>query len=265
MFRSFLMATVFIALVTPAKPVLAQAVPAQKTYNYLIYHKLAPGMTIQDALPVEREWKAINQAAVDEGNLVSWGMSVKQMTSNPNPAEYDYVTRIVSHELNMKGASPAAMTKLYGDSVKTRMADLQKRDRLTAPVVKVEIWEVTDMAPSEPVDFAKTPLLVLNMMRRRNPATDFTDLVGQLKRQAGERVAKQELGGWVFSQLRVPNGSEKGYELAIGQHMASLNTLVNPGGDPLSSAAQSLGRQANTLFEVVRQEVFRYQEFTTKP
>ena len=112
-----------------------------KTYTILIYHKLAPGKTIQDALPVEREWKAINQATVDEGKLIGWHMMVKQMTSNLNPAEYDYVTCIVSATPNINGASPGAMTKLYGDSVQTRMASLQKRDQQTAPVVKFEIWE----------------------------------------------------------------------------------------------------------------------------
>ena len=110
-----------------------------KTYTYLIYHKLSPGKTVQDALPVEREWRAVNQAAVDEGNMIGWYMMAKQMTSNPNPAEYDYVTVIVTPTMNIKGGSPAAMAKLYGDSTQARMASLNARDRATAPVVKMEV------------------------------------------------------------------------------------------------------------------------------
>lgn len=106
---------------------VAQSIAPQKTYMYLIYHKLNPGLTIQDALPVEREWKKVNQAAVDEGKLEGWYMTVKQFTSNPNQTEYDYVTRIVTHEMAIKGASPEAMARIYGDSVQQKMADLQRR------------------------------------------------------------------------------------------------------------------------------------------
>ncbi|UFH52360.1 hypothetical protein [Spirosoma sp. KNUC1025] len=105
---------------------VAQSKAPQKLYMFLIYHKLNPGLSIQDALPVEREWKRVNQAAVDEGKLEGWYMTVKQFSSNPNPSEYDYVTRIVSREMAIKGASPEAMTRIYGDSVQAKMADLQK-------------------------------------------------------------------------------------------------------------------------------------------
>ena len=93
-----------IFLLTGGSLAVAQMKPGQKAYMYLIYHKLNPGLTIQDALPVEREWKKINQAAVDEGKLIGWYMTVKQFTSNPNQTEYDYVTRIVTPEMSHWGS-----------------------------------------------------------------------------------------------------------------------------------------------------------------
>ncbi|RIV27021.1 hypothetical protein DYU11_01500 [Fibrisoma montanum] len=236
-----------------------------KAYTYLIFHKLSPGLTIQDALPVEREWRAINQAAVDEGNLIGWYMLVKQMSSNTNPTEYDYVTVIVSREMSLKGASPVAMARLYGDSVKTRMADLQKRDRAAAPVVKMEIWETVDAVFN--ADFApdKTPLVVLDLMRLRDPGANWSGLVAPMKRLVQERMKESALNGWNFSRLVVPNGSEKGYGLLVARSVAGLNVLSSAGTTGLTAETAKIQDQLTRTFDVVRQEVFRITEYTSLP
>lgn len=243
-----------------ATAVLAQSGSSPKTYTYLIYHKLNPGLTIQDALPVEREWRAINQAAVDEGNLIGWHMMVKQMSSNPN-SEYDYVTCIVSREMAIRGASPAAMTKLYGDSVQTRMADLQKRDRQTAPVVKFEVWENADALFGPAFRSDKYSTVVVDFMRLRDPLADWRTVVGPMKRAGAGQVEQNRLGGWGFSALVVPNGSEKGYQFAVARPVANLNVLAGITDQKPTDAQNPAAR----TFEVVRQEVFRFQEFTTRP
>ena len=240
---------------------LAQTSPAPKTYTYLIFHKLAPGMTIQDALPVEREWKAINQAAVDEGNLIGWHMMVKQMTSNPNPTEYDYVTCIVSSEMAIKGASPAAMTKIYGDSVQTRMASLQKRDRQTAPVVKVEIWENLDAQFGPAFGPAKTGTVVVDFMRLRQPDADWPRIMNLMKQTGAGQVGQNLLGGWGFSALVVPNGSEKGYGFAVARPMTGTKVMASL----VDSKATDVQKQIARTFEVVRQEVFRFEQYTIRP
>ncbi|GAB3558662.1 hypothetical protein GCM10027577_50040 [Spirosoma fluminis] len=247
-----------------AAPVLGQSAPSPKAYTYLIYHKLSPGLTIQDALLVEKEWRTVNQAAVDEGNMIGWYMLVKQMSSNTNPSEYDYVTVIVTPSMGIKGASPAGMSRVYGDSVKTRMADLQKRDRATAPVVKMEIWETVDAVFSPGFTPAKTPLVAIDFMRLRDPAADWTSLVAPMKRQAGERVQNNTIAGWDLSTLVVPNGSEKGYSLIAAQSMATMDALANRSTAPNPEQIKLHTQQSRT-FEVVRQEVFRIMEFTTKP
>ena len=240
---------------------LAQSVPTPKTYTYLIYHKLAPGLTIQDALSVEREWRAINQAAVDEGNLIGWHMMVKQMSSNPNPGEYDYVTCIVSREMAIKGASPAAMTKLYGDSVQTRMASLQKRDRQTAPVVKFEVWENADALFGPAFRPDKFSTVVVDFLRLRDPQANWRGVVDPMKRAGAGQVEQNRLGGWGFSALVVPNGSEKGYSFAVARPVANLNVLAGVADQKPTDVQNQMTR----TFEVVRQEVFRFQEFTTRP
>ncbi|GAB2536187.1 hypothetical protein [Spirosoma aerophilum] len=249
----------------------AQAKVPQKKYMYLIYHKLSPGLTIQDALPVEREWRKINQAAVDEGKLEGWYMTVKQFTSNPNQTEYDYVTRIVTPEMAIKGASPEAMARIYGDSVQIKMADLQKRDRQTAPVVKIEIWEITDgtFAPKFAPD--GTQFMIIERIKRRNPGADYDGVVGQLKKLSEERIKRGNLLGWDFSSLVIPNGSEKGYEFSIAQYVTSLGAVANPvladTPTPIMSAPayKQLRSQTAQLFDVTRQEVYRFMEYTTKP
>lgn len=250
---------------------LAQSKTPQKTYMYLIYHKLNPGLTIQDALPVEREWKKVNQAAVDEGKLEGWYMTVKQFTSNPNQTEYDYVTRIVTHEMAIKGASPEAMARIYGDSVQQKMADLQRRDRNTAPVVKIEIWEINDgtYAPKFAPD--GTQLMVIDRIRRRNPGADYEGTVNQLKRLSEERIKRNTLLGWDFSSLIIPNGSEKGYEFSIAHYVTNLGAVANPvladTPNPVMSAPayRQLRSQTAQVFDFVRQEVYRFMEYTTKP
>ncbi len=259
----------FLSICTP--DLHAQSKPPQKTYMYLIYHKLNPGLTIQDALSVEREWKKVNQAAVDEGKMEGWYMTVKQFTSNPNQTEYDYVTRIVTHEMAIKGASPEAMTRMYGDSVQAKIADLQKRDRATAPVVKIEIWEITDgtFAPKFAPD--GTQFMVIERIKRRNPGADYEGLVGQLKRLSEDRIKRGNLLGWDFSSLVIPNGSEKGYEFSIAQYVTNLGAIANPiladTPTPImpAPAYRQLRSQTAQMFDVVRQEVYRFQEYTTKP
>lgn len=249
----------------------AQPKAPQKKYMYLIYHKLSPGLTIQDALPVEREWRRINQAAVDEGKLEGWYMTVKQFTSNPNQTEYDYVTRIVTPEMAIKGASPEAMARIYGDSVQYKMADLQKRDRQTAPVVKIEIWEISDgtFAPKFAPD--GTQFMVIDRIRRRNPGADYDGIVGQLKKLSEERIKRGNLLGWDFSSLVIPNGSEKGYEFSLAQYVTNLGAVANPvladTTTPIMSALayKQLKSQTAQVFDVTRQEVYRFMEYTTKP
>lgn len=261
---------IFVVLLSLISSVaLAQMKPGQKAYMYLIYHKLNPELTIQDALPVEREWKKINQAAVDEGKLIGWYMTVKQFTSNPNQTEYDYVTRIVSPGMSIGGASPEAMARIYGDSVPAKMADLQKRDRMTAPVVKIEIWEITDgtFAPNFAPD--NTQMMVVERMKRRTPGADYEGLVGQIKKLAEQRVAQNNLTGWDFSSLVVPNGSEKGYEFSTAQYVTNLGAIADPvlasSAKPIMAAPayKQLRKQMDQTFDVVRQEVYRFMEYTS--
>ena len=230
-----------------------------RTYTYLIYHKLSPGLTVQDALPVEREWRAVNQAAVDEGNMIGWCMMAKQMTSNPNPAEYDYVTVIVTPSMNIKGGSPAAMAKLYGDSVQVRMASLNARDRATAPVVKMEVWETVSATFGPGFAPDKTPVVVLDYIKLRDPVANWSVLVAPMKAFAESRVKQNEIVGWDLSRLALPNGSEKGYSLVMAQVGTNAPTIANP-----AETAPSIS-QTTRLFDVVRQEVFRIMEFTTRP
>ncbi|MFD2936533.1 hypothetical protein [Spirosoma flavum] len=270
---SFLLRTAILMsfLAAHTDNVRAQSKAPQKTYMYLIYHKLNPGLTIQDALPVEREWKKVNQAAVDEGKLEGWYMTVKQFTSNPNQTEYDYVTRIITHEMAIKGASPEAMTRMYGDSVQAKMADLQKRDRNTAPVVKIEIWEITDgtFAPKFAPD--GTQFMVIERIKRRNPGADYAGVVSQMKRLSEDRIKRNNLLGWDFSSLVIPNGSEKGYEFSIAQYVTNLSAIADPTladtPNPImpAPAYKQLRSQTAQMFDVVRQEVYRFQEYTTKP
>ena len=242
-------------------PVLAQSIPAPKTYTYLIFHKLAPGKTIQDALPVEREWKAVNQAAVDEGKLIGWHMMVKQFSSNPNTSEYDYVTCIVSPSMAMGGASPAAMAKIYGDSVQIRMADLNRRDRMTAPVVKIEIWENLDALFGPEFGPGKTQTVVVDFMKLRDPQADWSGTLASLKQAGMAQIDQKRLGGWSFSALMVPNGTEKGYGFAMARPMTGVNVL-SQAADPKLAATQ---KQLTRTFEVVRQEVFRFEQYTVRP
>ena len=258
-----------IFLFTSGSLAVAQMKPGQKAYMYLIYHKLNPGLTIQDALPVEREWRKINQAAVDEGKLIGWYMTVKQFTSNPNQTEYDYVTRIVSPEIAMKGASPEAMARIYGDSVQAKMTDLQKRDRMTAPVVKIEIWEITDgtFAPNFAPD--NTQMMVVERMKRRTPGAEYEGVVSQMKKLAEQRIAQNNLTGWDFSSLVVPNGSEKGYEFSVAQYITNMSAIADPvmasTGKPIMAAPayKQFRKQVEQTFDIVRQEVYRFMEYTT--
>lgn len=254
----FLLRRIALLLLLTTYVFSATAQTKPKTYTFLIYHKLNPGLTVQDALSVERDWRKVNQAAVDEGKIEGWYMTVKQFTSNPNQTEYDYVTKIVTPEMAIKGASPEAMARLYGDSVKTKMADLGRRDGATAPVVKIEIWENMDGSFDPKFAPAGTQLMVIDRLKRRNPVAGYDTQVSQLKRLSDERIKTNTLLGWDFSALVVPNGSEKGYEFTSTQYVANMSALTDP-------AYKLFRSQLAQTFDIVRQEIFRFQEFTVKP
>ncbi len=166
----------------------AQPGPATKTYTYLIFHKLAHSLTIADALPVEGEWKAINQAAVDEGKLIDWHIMVKQFSSNPNTSEYDCG----------------------------------------------RFYETT----------------------RSNGRLGPCGSVAETGRNRADRA--ETAGGWSFSALMVPNGSEKGYGFAIARPMPNPIILTE-------MSDSKLVKQVARTFDVVRQEIFRFEQFTTRP
>ncbi len=100
--------------------------------------------------------------------------------------------------------------------------------------------------------------MVIDRLRRRNPGAAYEGAIGQLKRLSDDNVSKNKVLGWDFSALVVPNGSEKGYELASTQYLSAMSAMTDP-------AYKQFRQQLDQTFDVVRQEIFRFQEFTTKP
>ena len=98
----------------------------------------------------------------------------------------------------------------------------------------------------------------------------MTDSSNQLKQAAGERIKRNNLLGWDFSSLVIPNGSEKGYEFSIAQYVTNLSAIANPvladTPNPILpvQAYKQLRNQTAQTFDVVRQEVYRFMEYTTK-
>ena len=224
---------------------------AQSSYTLLIFHKLAPGKTLEDAMPVEREWKAINQAAVDEGNLIGWHMLIRQPASpKPEHADYDYVTCIVTATKAMKGASPAAMAKLYGDSVQVRMAGLQRRDKLTAPVIKVEWFENTDALVGAKFNPAKTKLITVDFLKLDEANGDQASALTATKKAAILRLNRGNYSGWAFSTL-MPGTAKASYSHAVAHASANLKRAND--------------QIIKSPFTVVRHDTFRFGQFTVRP
>ena len=159
----------------------------------------------------------------------------------------------------MEGVSQEEKKKIYGDSVQTRMADLQKRGRATAPVVKTEIWK--NMVTSFGSGFApeKSPLLLVDIMKQRDPTANWV-VTAPLTQFYREGMKRNELLGGGISALVVPKGSEKGYSMISFQNVTSLNVL----GDATSEVIK-LRNQFSSSMDIVREEVFRATEYTKRP
>ena len=67
----------------------------------------------------------------------------------------------------------------------------------------------------------------------------------------------------------IPNGSEKGYEFSVAQYVTNLGALTDPvlasSDKPIMAAPayKQLRRQMDQTFDVVRQEVYRFMEYTS--
>ena len=91
-----------------------------------------------------------------------------------------------------------------------------------------------------------------------------------MKKLAEQRIAQNNLTGWDFSTLVIPNGSEKGYEFSVAQYVTNMSAIADPvlagTGKPIMAAPayKQLRKQIDQTFDVVRQEVYRFMEYTTK-
>ncbi|GAA4466747.1 hypothetical protein GCM10023189_49350 [Nibrella saemangeumensis] len=252
----------------------AQNPAPQRQYSEVMYHKLKPGHTLQEALAIEDEWKKIHQVQVDNGHLTGWYVITKAITSNPNQTAYDYITIKNFSDFGVfgNGYPQSHLEKVFGSSAKDKWEGLGKRTEAVKESVKMEIWEGVDAAWNEkqlPPD--KSSIWVIDWMRVKDGKyAEYVALEQDMKKLHQERIKMNIITGWNLSALKYPAGSENGYDYATVNYYGSTKELGDgryaeafqkamPGQD-----AKKLTDRIYQTRDLVRQEICVLRNFAVK-
>ncbi|GAB3168882.1 hypothetical protein [Telluribacter humicola] len=245
-----------------------------RSYSEVYFHKIKPGHTMQEALAIEREWKKLHQAQLDDNHITGWYILSKALSSNPDQGEYDYITiKTFSDMGNFQNAYPAKYnTKVYGSEATKKWDDLIKRTDLIQEHGKLEIWETVDGIFSEKMTSpALAPIWVIDLMKVKDTrVNEYMALESSIKDVHKERIAMNNIMGWTVAGLMLPLGSEKGYNFATINYFPSTKEIadqkyveaykkVQPNGD-----VQKMANQIYDTRELVRQEMYTLLDFVSK-
>lgn len=262
MFRTLM---VVLSVLTFTNLALSQAPVV--TYSEVMYHKLLPGHTVQEALAIEKDWKKIHQVQLNEKAITGWYVLNKQLSSNPDQQAYDYITIKTFTDMgHLENSYPDKdLEKAFGATYKAKWADLLKRTGGIQNGGKVEIWRNMDGVLTGK---APAPIWVIELMKVKNGlGNEYVALEQTFKKLHQERVNMNNIAGWTMAGLMYPAATEKGYEyatvnyytsmkdMADGRYMEAFNKIM-PGQD-----AQKLIDSAYKTRDIVRQEVYILLEY----
>ncbi|WP_247236772.1 hypothetical protein [Telluribacter sp. SYSU D00476] len=245
-----------------------------RSYSEVYFHKLKPGHTIQEAQAIEKEWKKLHQAQLDDNHITGWYMLSKVMSSNPDRGEYDYITIKTFGDMGiLENSYPAKYnTKVYGSEATRKWEDLMKRTGAIQEHGKMEIWETLDGIFSEKFTSPNlAPIWLIEMMKVKDArVNDYLTVERNIKDLHKERIAMNNIMGWNVAGLMYPAGSEKGYNFATLSYFPSTKEMadqkyaeafkkVHPDGD-----MQKLANQVYDSRDKVRQEVYYLLEYVSK-
>ena len=253
---------------------LAQA--PQNVYLEVHYHKLKPGHTVNEAIPIENEWKKLHQAQVNDGFLLAWYVLALDLTTNPNK-EYSYITvKAFSDAGYLDNNYPQKyFTSVMGTDYRTKIADLSKRTDEIKELVKVEYWEQLESAAVNPVPAPyKDPVWVINTSKIKNGQyEEYTAQVKKLKPYSQERLNSGDGATWTVSGLMLPWSAEKPYDFATVITFPSMKALVDSydsSGEAAFKKAmpgvdqKQFMKQFDNLREMARQEIYYLVDYAVK-
>ncbi len=248
---------------------LAMSQAPEITYSEVMYHKLLPGHTVQQAVALEKEWGKIHQIQLNGKAITGWYVLSKVLSSNPDQQAYDYITIKTFADMGHLSESypDQVLEKAFGAAYKTKWADLLKRTGAIQQGGKVEIWRTMDGILNGK---APAPIWVIEFMKVKNGLdNEYVALEQTFKKLHQERVNMNNISGWTMAGLMYPAGTEKGYEYATVNYYSSMKDMadgrymeafkkVMPGQDP-----QKLMDGAYKTRDIVRQEVYSLLEYVS--
>ncbi|GAA4401121.1 hypothetical protein GCM10023187_14960 [Nibrella viscosa] len=246
----------------------------QRQYSEVMYHKIKPGHTLEEALAIEKEWKKIHQVQLDNGHISGWFVISKYLSSNPDRQAYDYVTIKNFTDFAVFGNSypESHLEKTFGSTTKDKWADLLKRTGEVQEGIKVEIWEGVDAVWNEKqLSPDKSPIWVIDLMRVKDGKdAEYVAMEKDMKKLHQERIKMNNITGWNLAALKYPGGSENGYNYATVNYFGNAKEMGDTRyGEAFQKvmAGQDVNKLVSRIYQtrdLVRQEIYILREFAVK-
>lgn len=238
----------------------------------VVYHKLQPGATIQQAITLENELKKVHQARVDKGQILNWSLWAKQLSSNPNVGEYDYMTVIQMSDFNQSSygyQDDLAFTAVGG---KDKLTSIFTRIGSTSKAVKAQFLINQDGLFAENYTMTPGMTMVANYMKvKSGKELEYVAVEKEFRKVHQERINLKTLGGWQMWDLFLPAGAENGYTYITIDLYNKGDQLVNQRWEEAIGkglAGQDILKvvgRLNQTRELYRQELFTLGASTTLP
>jgi hypothetical protein len=217
---------------------------SQSLYGIVAFHKVTPGHTIEEALTLEREWKAIHQARKDAGLISNWAVFVNYNGFKTKDVDFDYITVNYGTDVDKVGSYPE---DLWQGFVKTHPSynDLLDRTRKVTNIIRQNL----SVSESSVGTFQPNQIFVFEFMKvsGANYYTYF-DFEKKMSKVHEERLKSGAISRWAFWRQILPSSDNGNAYFTTVQAFPNLSSY-DKGGYTDEIAKKHFGLPLNELFK----------------
>jgi hypothetical protein len=200
----------FIAIVAITASTFAQNKPI---YINIAFHKLKPGHTIDEAMAIEKRWKAVHLKRKSLGLITGWAVYPILNQYKSESVDYDYVSMNASEDLNKITQYPADMgaSLIKEDPSLFTLVDDSEKIQFVSRNVITKALEYTGSSND-----MNSVVLMETMKTTTANYFAYVDFEKQVKSIHMDRIKAGNIQEWAFWQHLAPMSDDgKGQFTAV--------------------------------------------------